>query len=344
MKKFFRASASILFCIGSFNAIAQDELGDFLKGNVKDGEALIGGYVSPALKAISSGLNQGWYNSGKPHKSFGVDLTITVNAMMIPDDEIWYNPSALLGEDSNIEHDPSSPHYPLAPTLFGPTGDGNRPHYNVVQNDAVVSGFYGSAGLLDIKKEIGNTIVPVPMANLGIGLIKGTDVRFRFIPEIDMGDGGMKLFGLGVMHDVKQWIPGIKNMPFDLSGFVGFTKMDFNVDIENEEDLEQSAELSMSATTIQGIISKKISVLTLYGGAGYNIARSKLAMKGTYDLDSDASTTADQVKDPFTVKTAASGPRVTAGFRLKLAVFTLHADYTLQKYSCFTAGFGIWVR
>ncbi len=344
MKKFFRASASLVFCICSFNALAQDDLGDFLSGNIKDAESLVGGYVSPALKSLSLGLNQGWYNSAKPHKSFGVDLTITVNAMFVPDDEIWYNPSAALGADASIQHDPASPHYPLAPTLFGPDGEENRPHYKVYYNDIEVDDFYGSAGAIDLKKEIGNTVVPVPMANLGIGLVKGTDLKIRFIPEVDLGDGGMKMFGIGVLHDVKQWIPGIKNMPFDLSGFVGFTKMDFDVKLDNDENLDQRTELSLTATTVQGLISKKISVLTLYGGAGYNIAKSKLAMKGTYDIDDDPATTSDQIKDPFTIKTAASGPRLTAGFRLKLAVFTLHADYTLQKYSCFTAGFGIWVR
>ncbi|MFZ6000938.1 MAG: DUF6588 family protein [Bacteroidota bacterium] len=36
--------------------------------------------------------------------------------------------------------------------------------------------------------------------------------------------------------------------------------------------------------------------------------------------------------------------RASAGLRLKLAVFTFHGDYTLQKYSTITAGFGISVR
>jgi hypothetical protein len=35
---------------------------------------------------------------------------------------------------------------------------------------------------------------------------------------------------------------------------------------------------------------------------------------------------------------------MTAGFRLKLAILTLHTDYTLQKYSCLTVGLGFAVR
>ena len=35
---------------------------------------------------------------------------------------------------------------------------------------------------------------------------------------------------------------------------------------------------------------------------------------------------------------------MTAGMRLKLAIFTLHADYTVQKYDVLTVGFGFSVR
>ena len=346
MKKFYRALAVLMLsCVGSFSAIAQDDLGQYLHGNIEDASKLFGAYVNPALKSISLGLNQGWYNTAKPHKMFGVDLTITVNAMMVPDKELWYNPESILGPNARIQLDASSPAYPKAPTLFGPTGSSNEPVFNVVYEGNKVESYNGAPGVLDIKKEIGNTIVPVPMANLGIGLPKGTDLKIRFMPEMSIGDGSVKMFGVGVMHDVKQWIPGMKNLPFDLSGFVGFTKLDFNVDIDNPDYDNQKAQLSISATTVQGVISKKISVLTVYGSAGYNIAKSNLAMKGTYYIGQDPSTGEDvEMDDPVTIKTAASGPRIGAGFRLKLAVFTLHADYTLQKYRALTVGFGISVR
>ena len=100
----------------------------------------------------------------------------------------------------------------------------------------------------------------------------------------------------------------------------------------------------MNATTVQGVISKKISVLTVYGGLGYNLAKSKLALLGSYDINQDGDFSDTREKDPLDVDFAASGPRVTAGFRLKLAVITLHADYTLQRYNCLSIGLGINVR
>jgi hypothetical protein len=66
-------------------------------------------------------------------------------------------------------------------------------------------------------------------------------------------------------------------------------------------------------------------------------------MKGTYDINDDGQVGNNET-DPLDLKFSASGLRTTAGFRLKLAVLTIHADYTLQKYKCLTAGIGISVR
>lgn len=182
------------------------------------------------------------------------------------------------------------------------------------------------------------------MAHLGFGLPKGTDIKLRFTPTIDAGDDAtLKLFGIGVMHDIKQWIPGIKLLPFDLSGFVGYTKFKMETYFDPEANPDQRGLFEMNATTIQGLISKKFSILTLYGGLGYNIANSTLAMKGTYDINEDGDISPTEV-DPIDMKFSASGFRTTAGMRLKLAVITLHADYTIQKYKCLTVGFGISVR
>ena len=182
------------------------------------------------------------------------------------------------------------------------------------------------------------------MANLGIGLPKGTDLKLRFTPTIDVGgESSFKVFGIGVMHDVKQWIPGIKMLPFDLSGFVGYTKVKLETYLDRQNNPDQRGLFEMNATTVQGVISKKFSVLTLYGGLGYNIAKSNLALKGSYDINEDGEVSSTE-KDPLDFKFSGSGFRTTAGFRLKLAVLTIHADYTLQKYKCLTVGLGISVR
>jgi hypothetical protein len=341
---FFKRAALLLglFAAASSTLSAQDDVNKLLQESVDDGEKLIGAYISPFMKSISSGMNQGWYNTAKPHKIAGFDLTFTVNAMNIPKDQMFFKPADLGLE--KIELDPSSPDKPNAPTIFGPE---REPTFRLKDENSQT--FTGPGGL-DMKKNIGLNALPVPMAHLAFGLPKGTDLKIRFVPKIALGDDGqLNMFGIGIMHDVKQWIPGIKNMPFDLSGFVGYTKFKMEMGFDEDNVENGKGVFQMNATTIQGVISKKVSVLTVYGGLGYNIAKSNLDMLGTYTISNgfdQIDNTPDDVKvvNPVQLDFAASGPRVTAGFRLKLAIFTLQADYTLQKYSCMSFGFGFNVR
>jgi hypothetical protein len=341
MKSLRRLCLSLgLLAFAAIQATAQDDLNKFLKENVGDAEKLVGAYVSPLMKSVSSGLNQGWYNTAKPHKTAGVDLTLSMNLMTIPADQLFYNvPSLGL---QHLELHSSSPDYATkqAPTFFGPD---RAPIFYDKQNDpGALAKFSGPPGI-DLKGKFKSSKMPVPTLNLGFGLPKGFDVKVRFIPQTNIGSNtNINLFGLGIMHDVKQYIPGIKNLPFDLSGFVGYTSMKMESKFDTDHpDKNEHGVFQMNAITIQGIISKKISVLTVYGSAGYNIAKSKMQMLGTYTIDESTNTS---VQDPINLKFASSGPRISAGFRLKLAVFTFHTDYTLQKYSCLTAGFGISVR
>jgi hypothetical protein len=342
MRRIKRVIALMAFaCIISSQVHAQEDIDKFLEESVTDAEKLIGAYISPFMKSLSSGLNQGWYNTAKPHKVAGFDLTITVNAMKIPNNELFFDVSKL--NLTEIELDPTSPDYTAeganAPTIFGPE---REPVFRL--KDAPSETFTGPPGL-DLKKYTNNNM-PVPIAHFAFGLPKGTEIKFRFVPKIDIGDQSeFNLFGIGVLHDVKQWIPGVKSLPFDLSAFAGYTKMKLVGRIEDDA-FRQNARgvLDVSGATVQGLISKKMSVLTVYGGLGYNIAKSKLAMLGSYDVNQDGDFSDVKEKDPINLDFAASGPRLTAGFRLKLAVLTLHADYTIQKYKCLTAGIGINVR
>jgi hypothetical protein len=320
------------------SSFAQDELNELLNESLKDGKTLISAYVSPFMNSVSSGMNQGWYNTAKTHKIAGIDLTITANAMTIPKSDLFFDVTKL--DLDVVELDASSQDFPMAPTVFGPD---NQPTFSYTDENGIKETYLGPGGI-DLEGNIGLNMVPLPMANLGIGLPKNTDIKLRFTPTIDLGDdSSLKIFGIGIMHDVKQWIPGIKLLPFDLSGFVGFTKFKMETFFDREDNPDQKGLFEMNATTVQGLISKQFSVLTLYGGLGYNIAKSNLAMKGTYDINDDGAIGANEV-DPLDLKFSASGFRSTAGFRLKLAVLTIHADYTLQKYKCLTVGLGVSVR
>jgi hypothetical protein len=335
MRKMLQLAFMSLFLMNAGHVGAQN-IEDLIKGSKADANYLFTGYTKPLLNAFGAGLNQGWYNTAKSHKKFGVDLTISVAAVGIPSSDKFFTvdntklSSIELINDHNGNSVTSSG---KVPTMIGPDPSGSLYRYKESSEE-----FDGIGGKFDIG-DLPMGRMPVPVFNLGFGLPKGTDLKIRFIPSVGTDDVKLSMFGVGVMHDIKQYIPGIKLLPFDLSGFVGYTN--FKTVITVEPIYNQKVDFKANAVTVQALISKKISVLTFYGGIGYNTAKVNVLAKGNYDLDGDD---VPDIKDPVTVSVSQNGPRATAGMRLKLAVFTLHGDYTFQKYSTFTAGFGISVR
>src|SRR5690606_25673426 len=210
MKYYYRISVLlILGMLCGHVSLAQDDLEKLLYESVEDGRKLVSAYISPVMKSLSLGLNQGWYNTAAPHKIAGIDITVTANAMTIPQSELFYNVEELNLQVLKLHE--SSPDGPFAPTVVGPD---RAPIFTLQDDESEVQ---DGPGGLDLEGELGKNWVPVPMAHVGIGLPKGTDLKVRWTPTLDFDDTSVKLIGFGVMHNVKQWIPGVKLLPFDLS-------------------------------------------------------------------------------------------------------------------------------
>ena len=327
-------SVSILPAQGDIDVLLAATQEDIDVG-LQDANLLIEGYVSPLLKGVGLGLCNGWYNTAMPHKTLGFDLGFVAGIAFIPDEDLFYNVQGLQlveSRDGDAE----------VPTIFGPT---NAPFYQLKSNSA---SYFEAKGGLDMKKEVGFNGVPYAIPQLGIGIVKGTDIKIRYLPTITLGEdeGSIKVIGFGVMHDITQHIAGLKNIPFNLSGLVGFTKVDMNYDyIDPVTETLGEGTFRMKSTTIQAIISKEIAIATFYGSLGYNIVKSGLQMKGDYIVDEFPGVLPPQtVSDPVDLDLSTTSPRFTLGMRLKLAILTLNADYTFQKYKTLNVGIGFSVR
>lgn len=65
-----------------------------------DAEKLTEAYINPAMTGLIYGMNNGWYHTAKAHKLFGFDISIGLNASIVPSkDEIFT--FASLGLSSN---------------------------------------------------------------------------------------------------------------------------------------------------------------------------------------------------------------------------------------------------
>ena len=363
MKKIYCVACALFLLVSlamPLKTIAQSEedLSAFLLAG-EDASKLMEAYMQPVVKSISYGMTGGWYTTAKAHKTLGFDLSVTVNSAFLPSSENFFNPNKLnlspnttyngaRNEGSTAPYDPTR----KAPTIFGPKDetqytstydpDGAGP---LNEETFVYSGPEG----FNIKKEIGIAAVPTPMIQLGIGIVKNTDVKLRFVPKQSVGSSDIKMFGIGIMHDIKQHIKGIKLMPFDLSALVAYNSVSGSTDLTSDgsggipESSNGVGKYKFNSWVIQGLISKKISVLTGYAGVGYNLVDTKVDVKGDYTLVSESDVEV-QVSDPVAIDFKNNSFRLTFGMRLKLGPVYFNGDYTFQKYNTLSLGFGLAVR
>jgi hypothetical protein len=324
---------------------AQFDLGILLEAGVEDTEQYLDEYLSPAFLGFGYGMNGSWYNTAKPHKLLGFDFTVSGTFAKVPDPGRMFTFNN--ADYNNLELvDLTSAELP---TLYGPnTPADDLPELRFTNPDtgeeiirmSALSGLGLEESEIPILK---SNSVPAPMFQIGLGLVKNTEIKFRFIPEqtFDIGDdqtSSSSLIGFGIMHDVKQWIPGMSALPFELSAFYGFTSV--NSDFVFDPDKNQSLGFSVNASTFQAIISMKVAVLTGYASLGYSTGKASLTMLGDYDVDFQP----QPLVDPVSFDVQGGSMRASLGARLKLLIFTFHGEYVIQQYPMWSVGFGINVR
>lgn len=358
MKTIFRLKTTCLlagFLILRTTAYGQlDVMGTFLASGVDDAQTLLLPYITPAVNAFGAGLGSGWYNTAEPHKLGGFDITFSVNTGIIPKKYDTYEI-----DDASLQFlQLQDPALSTAPTISGDNSAGPMLNYKL-------DGYSGEA--FRTMKGMNVNYVPMPMVQAGIGLIKGTEVMVRYLPNIQINGNEVGLWGVGGKHDIKQWIPGLKRVPvLNLSIMYGYTKLHtFIASSVSPEDIgaatfdgansstweNQEVQIVSQSHTGNLLISANLPVVCFYGGAGFVTTKTSLRFVGDYPTVSVAAgaPVVVNVTDPIDmeIKNQDGGftkPRLNAGVRFKLAILTIHFDYSWANYSVLSAGLGFSFR
>ena len=350
MTSFFRRKTFLgllFFSVSFYGLQAQSDLTNFLQAGKEDASKLMSSYMDPIVVGLSYGLNGGWYHTAKAHKTLGFDIGVSFNAVFIPSSHNTFRPGDLNLANTQL----ISPTSGDVPTVVGPEVDSEYETSLVTPAGTQTISFDGPPGL-DFKDKFKISGVLAPTVQVGLGIYKNTDLKFRFVPEQSFDDTKIGLIGFGLMHDIKQHIPGLKLLPFDLSVLAGYTKISGSVGMEGLFDkpandlAKQEMNFEINAWLFQALISKKIAIITFYGGIGYNAVKSSSDVTGSYVIYEDSQNSSNNVtiKDPVSLAFKNNSFRLTGGIRFNLGPLYLNGDYSIQEYNTLSVGLGFAFR
>lgn len=351
----------ILLPAKSLDAQVSDT-GEFLQvleaGALSDVELMLNAYSRPYAEGLGAVSNSGWVSSAGTHGVLGFDLRLSLGIAAVPDSKSSFDLSTL--GMTNIRA--SDPNETINPTISGT--DGTDVGVTVF---ADVPGLDDPVELSDFTLPSGTDFAytPAPMIQLSVGAPKNTDVMLRLVPEFGIGDyGDFSLFGLGLKHELNQWIPA--PLPIKLSVMGGYTNIDLsgsftvNADaIDYDEDPDnldqastwegQQAVMNSRAWNLNVLAGKSLGPLSVYAGLGMQGSNFELSFDGQYpflELDTEISngqpeavkrlsTIEDPVRLDIDTGTIFRG---MAGASFKLLLVNFNLDLTYAEYPVLNAG------
>ncbi len=348
----------LMVCMGFIiqTAFSQSDVVEFVKGGKEDASKLFKAYMEPYAFALGDGLNNGWYNSAETHQLFGFDLTITLSAIQIPEESKTFDISALHLSNVSVESGGN-----LAPTVAGKDVPGPKLQVQDANGNSMIS--------FNTPQGTGLNVVPVPMAQIGFGLLPHTDVIGRYVPKMKYNNNGDEMqvgfWGAGIKHNFMEWLPFLKMLPFDASLFgsysevnaqtgLSFTAEDYgsnpNITVTFTNVADQLLKVNTKTSKFGLVVSKKLGVLTFFGGIGQSTSESTIDLLGTYPFVTKASgpgyeiTNAGALIDPVALQFKSSNISMDAGLRLKIAVLSLFASVNKSEYLSYNAGISLGAR
>lgn len=320
---------------------AQNNIDQLLAAGLEDAKQFSDAYISPASEGLIFSLSNGWYNSGKGKNIGQFEISIIGNASFVNDDDKNFQ---LNTADYNFLQfeDPTLQKMNIA-TVFGE----NDPDIHMRVNYENPDGSISKTEILLPQGvgSVGVNVIPTGYLQASIGLLKGTEVKLRYLPSIKTEDVSTSFYGGAIQHEVTSWISGADLFPLHISALVGYTAFDGSYDLEDNNIVDgdnQQIETKMDSWLFTAIISTKLPIINFYGGFGYVSGSSETNLTGTFHVK-EGVLSQQTVTDPYSISNSSGGIKATLGSKLKLGFFRINADYSFQKFSTVSLGlnFGI---
>jgi len=283
-------------------------------------------YIDPATDAAMYNVNSGWYSSAETKNFLEVELNVLSNISVIPNtggnfilDPSTYN--SIRFEDGYEPRNVAS--------IFG--SDMDISIYIDYETDE------GTESIeLELPPGIDNgnvNLLPTFFIQGNLGLPKGTELKFRYSPEIEVGDITTEAKGLALQHEFTSWLKEDQDFFLDIAGMIAYSNFEANYFIENEDPTSEASIVSdLDAWSFSLIASKDLNNFTFFGGLDYSTAKSISNFQGIYTLPEEGEMF-QNVLDQIEIENKTNGFSGTLGINYLFGSFVTKLAVNLQKYS-----------
>ncbi|WP_422860616.1 DUF6588 family protein [Flagellimonas sp. S174] len=320
--------------------VAQD-LNDLFVAGVNDAERFANAYLAPVSEAAIYSVSNGWYNTAdaKPLGGFEISIVGNLTGFKNKDDKKSFILDPNDYENLDFVNNPGQAR-PVS------TGLGDIEGVVVVVEDET-SLFREEFELPSGLAGEDLNFIPSGYIQASVGLIKGLEVKARFLPKIKFDDdANLGLFGAGLQYEFTKLLPADKVLPVAISAVIGYTNLSGEYDFTDTgviDGSDQRLDASFRTWNFSAVVStRKIPVINFYGGIGYITGSSDIDLLGTYEANGPFLPVT--ITDPFSVSQNASGVSANLGTKIKLGFFRFNAEYNLSEFSTFTFGLNFGFR
>jgi hypothetical protein len=336
-----KAIFSLAFIFIAMASKAQNDFDALLAAGVEDAQRFANDYLAPGTNGLIYSMNGNWFNSAEVKPMAGFEISLIVNAATVKDEHKLF---LMNTADYNNVSFVQGPDAQMVSTALGE----NNPDIvvEITYDDPIFGQQTEEITLPNGLASEKISMIPTAFLQAGVGLFKGTELKARFVPRIDTDDVAVGLYGVGLQHEFTKWLPADKIFPVAISGLIAYTNLDAEYEFTGSSGIEgenQRVENKTTTWLFQAIASTKLPVINFYGGLAYLKGKSESDVLGTYRVTNGA-LTSENIVDPFSVSSEASGVRATLGTKLKLGFFRLNAEYNFAEYNSFSVGLNLGFR
>lgn len=333
----------VFVLLGScFIAKAQSDFNDVFAAGVEDAEQFTTDYIAPLSESVIYNLATGWYNTAdaKPLGGFEISIVGNITGFKNKSDKKAFILDPNDYQNIDFVDNPGVPR-----EVSSALGDisGTRVF---VEGDFLGTTVRQEFELPSGLSNEGVDFVPSGYVQASVGLIKGTEVKARFLPKMEYEDASIGLIGFGIQHDFTKLLPADKVLPVAISAVIGYTNISGDYDLTNVNIVEgenQRIEASIGTWNFSGVVSTKLPIINFYGGVGFVSGKSVTDVLGTYRV-TEGPFASETYIDPFSITEKVSGITGTVGTKLKLGFFRLNAEYNLGEFNTATVGINFGFR